>query len=97
MSQFPEDFNGNNFSDVPGNGFKPSELEMEIDRDWDSNSRQNILETKKKLQHIFLILLGIGLAIGTLVSIGVVAVMNKLKLKEIPKPVERQEVPVKRE
>jgi hypothetical protein len=96
MSQFPEDFNGNNFSDVPENGLKQSEIEMEIDRDWESNSR-HILETKKKLQRIFLILLGIGLAIGTLVSIGVVAVMNELKLKEIPKRVDRQEVPVKRE
>jgi hypothetical protein len=87
MNEVPEDFQNNSLADLTKNSLKASESE-----DFSSPS---LVQTQKKLQRILLVLLGIGLVMGALLSVGVVVVMNKLGMKEVPKMkiLDRHDIP----
>ena len=87
MNEVPEDFQSNNLSD-----FAKHQLKSDESVDFSS---PNLVQTQKKLQRILLVLLGIGLVMGALLSVGVVVVMNKLGMKEVPKLkiIDRYEIP----
>jgi hypothetical protein len=91
MNEVPEDFQNNSLSDLTKNQLKASES--------DDFSSPNLVQTQKKLQRILLVLLSIGLVMGTLLSIGVVVVMNKLGMKEVPKMkiIHDEEIPQQKE
>jgi hypothetical protein len=87
MNEVPEDFQNNSLADLAKNPLKASESE--------NFSSPSLVQTQKKLQRILLVLLGIGLVMGALLSVGVVMVMNKLGMKEVPKMkiLDRHEIP----
>lgn len=87
MNEIPEDFQSNNLSDLANH-------QLKADESVDFLS-PNLVQTQKKLQRILLVLLGIGLVMGALLSVGVVVVMNKLGMKEVPKLkiIDRYEIP----
>ncbi|GBF79081.1 hypothetical protein [Aphanothece sacrum] len=47
-----------------------------------NSEQERILRAKKQAKKVFLILLGFGLFLGVVVSIGVIQLMNKLGLTE---------------
>jgi flagellar basal body-associated protein FliL len=91
MNEIPEDFQSNSLADLNKNQLKASELE-----DFSSPSLDR---TQNTLKRILLVLLGIGLVMGALLSVGVVMVMNKLGMNEVPKMkmLDRHEIPQQKE
>jgi hypothetical protein len=87
MNEVPEDFQSNSLSNLTNHQLKADGS--------DNFSSPNLIQTQKKLQRIILVLLSIGLVMGALLSVGVVIVMNKLGMKEVPKMkiLDRHEIP----
>ena len=81
MNQAPNPFNSN-----PSNPLDP--LQQEIDEQGQELPRQYHPATKKTLQKFFIILIVVGAIIGGIVSIGVLSLMQKAGLTNVPARVE---------
>jgi hypothetical protein len=77
MNQAPNPFNSN-----PSNPLDP--LEQEVDEQGQELPRQYHPATKKTLQKVFLILVIVGAIIGGILSIGVISLMQKAGLTDVP-------------
>ena len=77
MNQAPNPFNSN-----PSNPLDP--LEQELDEQGEGLPRQYHPATKKTLQKAFLILIVVGVVIGGIVSVGVISLMQKAGLTDVP-------------
>ena len=77
MNQAPNPFNSN-----PSNPLDP--LEQEVDEQGQELPRQYHPATKKTLQQVFLILVVVGAIIGGILSIGVISLMQKAGLTDVP-------------
>ena len=96
MDRSPNDFDFDELSGQPLNGFQASK--PEFNQKSNSNdeteyiNQRSLAKTKQKLQRIFLVLMAIGLVLGIFLSIGVVAILNKLGLTNKPDRIDRQEI-----
>ena len=77
MNQAPNPFNSN-----PSNPLDP--LEQEVDEQGQELPRQYHPDTKKTLQKVFIILVVVGAIIGGILSIGVISLMQKAGLTDVP-------------
>ena len=77
MNQPPNPFNSN-----PSNPLDP--LEQEVDEQGEGLPRQYHPATKKTLQQVFLTLVVVGAIIGGILSIGVISLMQKAGLTDVP-------------
>ncbi len=77
MNQAPNPFNSN-----PSNPLDP--LEQQLDEQGEGLPRQYHPATKKTLQKVFIILIVGGAIIGGILSIGVISLMQKAGLTDVP-------------
>ncbi|MBE9183233.1 hypothetical protein IQ270_00455 [Microcoleus sp. LEGE 07076] len=77
MNQAPNPFNSN-----PSDPLDP--LEQEVDEQGEPLPRQYHPATKKTLQKVFLILIVVGVVIGGILSVGVISLMQKAGLTDVP-------------
>ena len=77
MNQAPNPFNSN-----PSNPLDP--LEQQLDEQGEGLPRQYHPATKKTLQKVFIILVVAGAIIGVILSIGVISLMQKAGLTDVP-------------
>jgi hypothetical protein len=77
MNQAPNPFNSN-----PSNPLDP--LDQEVDEQGEGLPRQYHPATKKTLQQVFIILVVVGAIIGGILSIGVISLMQKAGLTDVP-------------
>ena len=90
MNQQPPD----NFNfDESNNGFKLPQVETTDHDDYEGISTESIIARKKQLQRLLLILMGIGLSAGLVLSVGVVILLNKLGLTKKPHELQQQQPP----
>ncbi|MEG3979124.1 hypothetical protein QT970_31615 [Microcoleus sp. herbarium8] len=81
MNQAPNPFNSN-----PSNPLDP--LDQELDEQGQELPSKYHPATKKTLQKGFLILVVIGVVIGGILSVGVISLMQKAGLTDVPARVE---------
>ena len=77
MNQAPNPFNSN-----PSNPLDP--LEQQLDEQGEGLPRQYHPATKKTLQKVFIILIVGGAIIGGILSVGVISLMQKAGLTDVP-------------
>ncbi len=77
MNQAPNPFNSN-----PSNPLDP--LEQQLDDRGEELPRQYHPATKKTLQKFFLILIVVGVVIGGVLAVGVISLMQKAGLTDVP-------------
>ncbi len=77
MNQAPNPFNSN-----PSNPLDP--LEQQLDEQGEGLPRQYHPATKKTLQKVFIILIVAGAIIGGILSVGVISLMQKAGLTDVP-------------
>ncbi len=77
MNQAPNPFNSN-----PSNPLDP--LEQQLDEQGENLPKQYHPATKKTLQKVFIILIVAGAIIGGILSIGVISLMQKAGLTDVP-------------
>ncbi|MGB3264974.1 MAG: hypothetical protein WBA89_13595 [Microcoleus sp.] len=81
MNQAPNPFNSN-----PSDPLDP--LDQEVDEQGEALPTQYHPATKKTLQKGFLILVVVGVVIGGILSVGVISLMQKAGLTDVPARVE---------
>ncbi|MEG4318103.1 MULTISPECIES: hypothetical protein [unclassified Microcoleus] len=77
MNQPPNPFNSS-----PSNPLDP--LQQELDEQGEGLPKRYHPATKKTLQKLFLILIVVGVVIGGIVSVGVISLMQKAGLTDVP-------------
>jgi hypothetical protein len=77
MNQAPNPFNSN-----PSNPLDP--LQQELDEQGEGLPKRYHPATKKTLQKLFLILIVVGVVIGGILSVGVLTLMQKAGLTDVP-------------
>ncbi|MEG4271783.1 MULTISPECIES: hypothetical protein [unclassified Microcoleus] len=77
MNQAPNPFNS-----TPSNPLDP--LDQQVDEQGEALPRQYHPATKKTLQKVFIILIVVGAIIGGILSIGVISLMQKAGLTDVP-------------
>ncbi len=77
MNQAPNPFNSN-----PSNPLDP--LEQQLDEQGEGLPRQYHPATKKTLQKVFIILVVAGAIIGGILSVGVISLMQRAGLTDVP-------------
>ncbi len=77
MNQAPNPFNSN-----PSNPLDP--LEQQLDEQGENLPKQYHPATKKTLQKVFIILVVAGAIIGGILSVGVISLMQKAGLTDVP-------------
>lgn len=77
MNQAPNPFNSN-----PSNPLDP--LQQELDEQGEGLPKRYHPATKKTLQKLFLILIVVGVVIGGVLSVGVISLMQKAGLTDVP-------------
>ena len=77
MNQPPNPFNS-----TPSNPLDP--LQQELDEQGEGLPKGYHPATKKTLQKLFLILVVVGVVIGGIVSVGVISLMQKAGLTDVP-------------
>lgn len=86
MNQQPSNFN----SDESTNGFKLPQAETNNQDDGENISVESVLVRKRQLRRIVLILTGIGISLGLVLSVGVIILLNKLGLTKKPYELKQQ-------
>ncbi|MEG3861757.1 hypothetical protein [Microcoleus sp. herbarium12] len=83
MNQAPNPFNSN-----PSDPLDP--LQQELDDRGEGLPKHYHPATKKTLQKLFLILIVVGVVIGGIVSVGVISLLQKTGLTDVPARVQNQ-------
>ena len=86
MNQQPNNFD----FDESNNGFKVPQVETTIHQNNEGISTESLLARKKQLKRLVMMLMGIGLIMGLLLSVGVVILLNKLGLTKKPSDLQQQ-------
>ena len=82
----------NNFDfDESTNGFKLPQTETNVHEDHENISAESILARKKQLQRLLIILMGIGVSLGLILSVGIIILLNKLGLTKKPYELKQQQ------
>ena len=89
MNQQPNNFN----FDESKNGFKLPQVETTSHDNNEGISTERIIARKKQLKRLVLILMGIGLSVGLVLSMGMVILLNKLGLTKKPYELQQQQKP----
>lgn len=86
MNQQPSNFDSNEST----NGFKLPQAETTNQDDGENISAESVLVRKRQLRRIILILTGIGISLGLVLSVGVIILLNKLGLTKKPYELKQQ-------
>lgn len=86
MNKQPNDFN----FDESHNDFKLPQAENTSHRDNEHISTESVIAHKKQLKRLLTILIGMGLILGLVLSVGLVALLNKLGLTKKPYQLKQQ-------
>lgn len=82
----------NNFDfDESANGFKFPQPETDVHEDNENISAESLLARKKQLKRLLIILMGIGVSLGLLLSVVVIILLNKLGLTKKPYELKQQQ------
>ena len=88
MNQPPHNFDFDESAN--GNGFQLSQDETNNHENSENISPESLLARKKQLKLLLIILIGIGLSVGLLLSVGMVILLNKLGLTKKPYELQQQ-------
>lgn len=91
MNQPPHNFDFDESSN--GNGFQLSRAETTNQEESQNISPESLLARKKQLKLLLIILIGIGLSVGLLLSVGMVILLDKLGLTKKPHEFQQQKQP----
>lgn len=86
MNQQPNNFD----FDESNNGFKLPQSTIRSNENDENIPLENIRARKKQLGKLLLILMGIGLSLGLLLSAGLIILLNKLGLNKKPFQLEQK-------
>lgn len=87
MNQQPNNFD----FDESANGFKFPQPETDVHEDNENISAESLLARKKQLKRLLIILMGIGVSLGLLLSVVVIILLNKLGLTKKPYELKQQQ------
>lgn len=90
MNQQPNNFN----FDESNNGFQLSQPETIRHNENENISTENVLARKKQLKRLLIILMGVGLSLGLVLSIGVIILLDKLGLTKKPDRPQQLQPPI---
>lgn len=89
MNQPPSNFDFDESTN--GNDFQLPQAETDNDRDDLGISPESLIARKQQLKRLLIILVGIGVSVGLILSVGVVILLNKLGLTKKPHELEQQQ------
>ena len=91
MNQPPHNFDFDESTN--SDGFQLPRAETTNQEESQNISPENLLARKKQLKRLLIILIGVGLSVGLILSIGMVILLNKLGLTKKPHELQQQTQP----